>query len=154
MNQEKKPSPYLQKVLKKIAETSNSPAKALSSVFPVRMGLHETGEAGGYFNLKFTEKGYSVDSDNLMISTGTDHPPTKVDGMLAVALFLLDAAEYELALYQAEVFCTELEKLVNAGSIQVNPDEEIPDHIFQLVMVNASNTAYEENQVPEGVTIQ
>ena len=53
-----------------------------------------------------------------------------------------------------EAFCKELDKLIEAGSLSLNPEDDIPDHIFQMVMVNAGAAAHEENQVPEGTVLQ
>ena len=153
MNQETK-SPFFEKALKKIMSLGTSPSEALSDVFPVSLEEDETGEAGGYFHMNFTKTGVSVDSKSLFVSTGTDRPATKVDGMLAIALFLLQVAEEELAQYQATMFCKELDKLIEAGSLTLDPKDDIPDHIFQMVMVNAGAAAHEENQVPEGTVLQ
>ena len=153
MNQEAK-SPFFDKALEKIVTSGTSPSEALSSLFPVSLGENETGEAGGFFHMNFSKTGVSVDTKNLFISTGSDRPASKVDGMLAIALFLLRVAEEELAQYQATMFCKELDKLIEAGSLTLNPEEDIPDHIFQMVMVNASVAAHDDNQVPEGATVQ
>lgn len=153
MNQETK-SPFFNKALKKLMSLSASPSETLSSVFPVRLGEAKTGEAGGFFHMNFTETGFSVDSESLFINTGSDRQPTQVDGILAIALFLLQVAEEELAQYQATVFCKELDKLIEAGSLTLNPEEDIPDHIFQMVMINAGAAAHDENQVPEGTVLQ
>lgn len=153
MNQEKE-SPFLKKVLEKLAANTVSPAHELSKVFPVRLGVKESSESGGVFELRFLEEGYSIKADGLMINTGIDRPNSQVDGMLAVGLFLIQAAEFELALYQATMFCRELEKLIASGSLTLNPDDDIPDHVFQMVMVNAGAAAHDENQVPEGTTVQ
>ena len=139
MNQETK-SPFFEKALKKLMSLGASPSETLSSVFPVRLGKAKTG--------------VSIDTENLFISTGSDRSPIKVDGMLAIALFLLKIAEEELAQYQATVFCKELDKLIEAGSLTLNPEEDIPDHIFQMVMINAGAAAHDENQVPEGTVLQ
>ena len=104
--------------------------------------------------MDFTETGVAVNSKKLFISAGTDGSASEVDDMLAIALFLLQLAEGELAHYQATMFCKELDKLIEAGSLTLNPDEDIPDHIFQLVMVNAGAAAHDENQVPEGTVLQ
>ena len=104
--------------------------------------------------MNFNKTGVSVDSKNLFISTGSDRPATKVDGMLAIALFLLQVAEEDLAQYQATMFCKELDKLIEAGSLSLKPEDDIPDHILQMVMINAGAAAHEENQVPEGTVPQ
>lgn len=153
MNQETK-SPFFWKALKKIVSSSTSPSEALSTVFPVSLEEDETGEAGGYFHMDFTETGVTVNSEKIFISTGSDRPASKVDGILAIALFLLQTAEWELAQYQATMFCKELDKLIEAGSLTLDPEDDIPDHIFQLVMVNAGAAAHDENQVPEGTVLQ
>ena len=153
MNQETQ-SPFFEKALKKIMSLGTSPSEALSSVFPVSLEEDETGEAGGHFHMDFTKTGVTINSQKLFVSTGTDRPATKVDGMLAIALFLLQVAEEELAQYQATMFCKELDKLIEAGSLSLKPEDDIPDHIFQMVMVNAGAAAHEENQVPEGTTVQ
>lgn len=153
MNQETK-SPFFWKALKKIMSSGTSPAEALLSVFPVSLGEVETGKAGGYFHMDFSETGVTVKSKKLIISTGTDRPATKVDGMLAIALYLLQVTEEELAQYQATMFCKELDKLIEAGSLTLDSEDDIPDHIFQLVMFNAGAAAHEENQVPEGTVLQ
>lgn len=153
MNQEKE-SPFLKKVLLKIAANSQSPAKALYKVFPARLGLQETVEEQGELKVSFHPDGFSMETKGLMVDTGTGLPPTDVDGMLAIALFLIETAEFKLAKYQATVFCHELEKLIATGSLTLNPDDDIPDHVFQMVMVNASAAAHDENQVPEGTTVQ
>ena len=88
MNQETQ-SPFFEKALKKIMSSGTSPAEALSALFPVSLGEVETGEAGGYFHLDFTKTGVTIDSKKMFVSTGTDRPATNVDGMLAIALFLL-----------------------------------------------------------------
>ena len=103
--------------------------------------------------MNFSKTGVSIDSKNLLINTGSNRPATKVDGMLAIALFLLQVAEEELAQYQATMFCKELDKLIEAGSLTLNPEEDIPDHIFQMVMINAGAAAHDENQVPEGMVL-
>lgn len=153
MNQETQ-SPFFEKALEKIMSLSTSPSEALSSVFPVSLGENETGEAGGYFHMDFTKTGVTINSKKVFISTGTDRPASKVDGMLAIALFLLRVAEEDLAQYQATMFCKELDKLIKAGSLSLKPEDDIPDHIFQMVMVNAGAAAHEENQVPEGTVFQ
>ena len=153
MNQETK-SPFFEKALEKIMSLSTSPSEALSSVFPVSLGEDPTCEAGGYFHMNFNKTGFSVESKNLFVSTGTDRPTSQVDGMLAIALFLLQLAEEKLAQYQATMFCKELDKLIEAGSLTLDPEDDIPDHIFQMVMVNAGAAAHEENQVPEGTVLQ
>ena len=153
MNQETQ-SPFFEKALKKIMSSGTSPAEALSVLFPVSLGEVETGEAGGYFHMNFTKTGVTIDSKKMFVSTGTDRPATKVDGMLAIALFLLQVAEEELAQYQATMFCKELDNLIQVGSLSLKPEDGIPDHIFQMVMVNAGAAAHEENQVPEGTVLQ
>lgn len=153
MNQETK-SPFFEKALEKIMSLSTSPSEALSAVFPVSLGEDATGEAGGCFHMDFTKTGATIKSKKLFISTGTDRPATEVDGMLAIALFLLQVAEEQLAQYQATMFCKELDKLIEAGSLTLAPEDDIPDHILQMVMVNAGAAAHEENQVPEGTVLQ
>ena len=153
MNQETK-SPFFEKAQKKIMSLRASPAEVLSTVFPVSLGEVESGEAGGYFHMNFSKTGVSINTENLFISTGSDRSPSKVDSMLAIALFLLRVAEEELAQYQATMFCKELDKLIESGSLTVNPEEDIPDHIFQMVMINAGAAAHDENQVPEGTVLQ
>ena len=153
MNQETQ-SPFFEKALEKIMSLSTSPSKALSSVFPVSLREDETGEAGGHFHMDFTKTGVTINSQKLFVSTGTDRPATKVDGMLAIALFLLQVAEEDLAQFQATLFCKELDKLIEAGSLSLRPEDDIPDHIFQMVMINAGAAAHDENQVPEGTVLQ
>ena len=153
MNQETK-SPFFEKALEKIMSLGTSPSEALSAVFPVSLGEVESGEAGGYFHMNFTKTGVTIDSKKLFVSTGTDRPATKVDGMLAIALFLLQVAEEELAQYQATMFCKELDKLIEVGSLSLKSEDDIPDHIFQMVMVNAGAAAHDESQVPEGTVLQ
>ena len=153
MNQETK-SPFFEKALKKIMSLGTSPSEALSAVFPVSLEEDTTGEAGGYFHMNFTKTGGSIDFKKIFVNTDSDRPATKVDGMLAIALFLLQVAEEELAQYQATMFCKELDKLIEAGSLSLKSEDDIPDHIFQMVMINAGAAAHEENQVPEGVVLQ
>ena len=153
MNQETK-SPFFEKALEKIVTLSTSPSEVLSTVFPVSLREGATGEAGGYFHMNFTKTGVTINSEKLFVNTGTDRPATNVDGMLAIILFLLQVAEEYLAEYQATMFCKELDKLIEAGSLSLKPEDDIPDHIFQMVMINAGAAAHEENQVPEGTVLQ
>ena len=153
MNQETQ-SPFFKKVLKKIFASSTSPSEVLSNLFPVNLDEEGTGEKEGFFHLDFTKTGVTINSKRLIISTGSDRQATKVDGMLAIALFLLSIAEGELAQYQATMFCKELDKLIESGALSLKPEDDIPDHIFNMVMINAGAEAHDENQVPEGTTLQ
>lgn len=153
MNQETQ-SPFFNKVLEKIATSSVSPSEVLSKLFPVRLDEDATGEKGGFFHMDFSETGVTVNSKHLFISTESNRQASKVDGMLAIALYLLNIAEVELAHYQATMFCTELDKLIESGALSLKPEDDIPDHIFNMVMINAGVEAHDENQVPEGTTLQ
>lgn len=146
-------SPFFDKVLAKITAAS-SPSKVLAQLFPVRLNPEMTSENEGSFHVHFQEGGYGIKSKGLMIKTIDDRAPTEVDGMLAMGLFLIEQAEYRLALYQTDMFCKELHKMIDLGSMNIDPNDEISEALFTLVMNNASNSAFEENQVPEGVTVQ
>ena len=158
MNQENKPeSAYMPTVMKHLVESGMAISRMLSSTVPPEIALKSSKEANAKIVLEFSEEGFQFSADGLVIEMPSEYgEPSEVDGLLATGKFLIAHAEFCLLQYQAHKICQEIVRMVQEGTIELEPGAEISPALMTLIMQNASANAFEEHQVsrPEGETLQ
>lgn len=156
MNQENQ-SVYMPAVMNHLRESGMAISQMLNALVPPEVAVKSSAKGGAKISIEFTEDGFSFSAEGLVLEMPAElGEPSEIDGFLATGKFLIAHAEFSLMQYQAQKICQEIERMVQEGTIELKPDQEISAALMTLIMQNASANAHEEQQEirPAGETLQ
>ena len=156
MNQETQ-SVYMPAVMNHLRESGMAISKMLNAFVPPEVAVEPSSKEGAKISIEFNEDGFSFSAEGLVLEMPAElGDPSEIDGFLATGKFLIAHAEFCLMQYQAQKICQEIERMVQEGTVALEPNQEISPALMALIMQNASANAHDEQQEirPAGATLQ